>query len=179
MDDAVRPTGLRERIRLHVQPVLFAAAAMTPGIILLLAIPGARGRDWMEWLVVLPVAVILCFVVSLVVVVLLGPPASLVLASLGRNTGVAHAVLGASLAIFLFASYVLGMWFLVEPGPFSLSLPEQVKLSGVARALVKALLYAIDLALCGAIAGYVYWFKLNPMPAQARLDLNPSPNGDP
>ena len=139
------------RLKRHVRPVVFAAAAMTPGITLLLLALGGGARDWLEWLVVIPVATILCFVVSLVVVALLAPPASLALASFGRNTGVAHAVLGASLAVFLLASYVLGMWFLVEPGPFSLSLPERVRLTGMTRAILKALLCAADLALCGAI----------------------------
>ena len=88
-------------------------------------------------------------------------------------------MLGASLAVFLLASYVLGMWFLVEPGPFSLSLPERVRLTGMTRAILKALLCAADLALCGAIAGYVYWFKLNPAAGQGRRDLSTSPIGDP
>jgi hypothetical protein len=175
----VNTSGLRGRIRQHVRPVVFAAAAMTPGItVLLLALGDGRGHDWLEWLVVVPVATVLCFVVSLVSVTLLAPPASLALTSYDRNTGVAHAVAGASVALFLFGSYLLGAWFLVEPGPFSLSLPEQVKLAGATRSALKGLLCAADLALSGAVAGYIYWFKLQPAPIPGRLDLTPSPNGD-
>jgi len=171
---------LRRQVRVHARPVIHAAAAMTPGLTLLLLVAGhGRSHDWVEWLVITPVAIILCFVVSLVVVALLAPPASLALESFGRHTGVAHAFTGASLALFLFASYVTGAWFLDDPGPFSLSLREQVALTGLTRAIVKGLLCAASLALCGAIAGYVYWFRLHPAIGQGRLDLNPSLSGDP
>jgi len=170
----------RNHLRAQVRPVVYAAAAMTPGItLLLLALGHAGSYDWIEWLAIIPVAIILCFVVSLVMVALLAPPASIALASFGRSTGVAHAAVGAGLALFLFGSYVLGAWFLVEPGPFSLSLPEQVELTGTARAILKGLLCAADLALCGAVAGYVYWFKLHSAGGEGGGDLTPSLSGDP
>ena len=172
--------GLRGRLRLHVRPVVFAAAAMTPVLTLLLLLIGhGRSHDWLEWLVITPVAIILCFVVSLVAVALLVPPASLALESFGRNTGVAHAVLGASLALFLFASYLVGGWFLVDPDSYSLSLREQVALTGTTRAIIRALVCAAGFAMCGVIAGYVYWFRRHPATAPAPRDLNPSLSGDP
>jgi len=171
---------LLARLLPQVRPTIYAAAAITPVLTLLLLVVGhGRSHDWLEWLVITPVAVILSFVVSLVAVALLVPPASLALESFGRNTGVAHAVVGASLATFLFASYLVGGWFLVDPDAFSLSLREQVALTGATRAIVKAVVCAAGFALCGAIAGYVYWFRRHPAPAQGPRDLNPSPSGDP
>ena len=171
---------LRARLRPHARPAIYAAAAMTPILtVLLLFVGHGRAHDWLEWLVITPVAVILCFVVSLVAVALIVPPASLALVSFGRNTGVAHALAGTSLALFLFSSYLIGGWFLVDPDSFSLSLREQVALTGTTRAIVKALVCAAGFALCGAIAGYVYWFGRQPANALGSRDLNPSPSGDP
>jgi hypothetical protein len=176
----MNPSDWRGQLRSQVRPVLHAATAMTPILtVLLLAVGHGRNHEWLEWLVITPVAIILCFVVSLVAVALLVPPASLALQSRGRNTGVAHAVVGTSLALFLFASYLLGGWLLDDPGSFRLSLREQVALEGVTRAIIKAVVCAVGFALCGALAGYIYWFRRQPVDAPVARDLDPSLPRDP
>ena len=145
----------------RARSIFLAALAATPGAtITVLALSSGGGNGPFEWLLSALFMAGVCFVGSLIVVLVLGTPISASLRKLGWNSCFAYVTAGACAPLAFFAIFDLYSWHFVDSGPFSFSLRDQVRSEGAARVIARNVVIACSFAASGAAAAYVFWLSL-------------------
>jgi hypothetical protein len=161
---AVVPGPSRARVR----AVLLAGAAATPiSAVLLLVLSGGANVEWSERLLLGAFMIVFCFMGSVVAVTILGIPLAWALERMRQSTSTMYVLAGASTPVILYGVYCVSGWN-ADPDPFGMSLRTLLALKGVSYVITRVLVTAGSLAICGALAAFVYRRSMRSSPSVAR-----------